>query len=118
MHLQEDGWLEKTDFLIMQIHFGLQGEPVSSLPERLFPEPYNFPPFTLKVGLGFRKGSFPSLLPALSSEPHWASGSSIWSSKEAADRMAAGAGAPPLGCDGTMLDFSILNEKYMQLAVR
>lgn len=32
--------------------------------------------------------------------------------------MAAEVGAPPLGCNGTMLDFSILNEKYMQLAVR
>lgn len=36
---------------------------------------------------------------------------------EAADRMAVGVGAPPLGCNGTRLDFSILNEKYMQLAV-
>lgn len=56
--------------------------------------------------------------PSLRSEPHWASGCNIWSSEEAADRMATGVGAPPRGCNGTMLDFSILNEKYMQLAVR
>lgn len=71
----------------------------------------------MKVGLGFHRVCVHLFHPSLSSESHWASGSNIWSSGEVADRM-AGVGTPPLGCNGTMLDLSILNEKYMQLAVR
>lgn len=71
----------------------------------------------MKVGLGFHSVRVHLFHLSLSSESHWATGSNIWSSGEVADRM-AGVGTPPLGCNGTMLDFSILNEKYMQLAVR
>lgn len=71
----------------------------------------------MKAGVGFHRVCVHLCHPSLSSESHWVSGSNIWNSGEVADRM-AGVGTPPLGCNGTMLDFSILNEKYMQLTVR